>query len=42
MINERGYLYLNRNDLEHLLNNKLYFMFINGKKINKDNIMKCG
>ena len=39
MINERGYLYLNRNDLDHLLNNKLYFMFINGKKINKDNIM---
>lgn len=39
MINERGYLYLNRNDLNHLLNNKLYFMFINGKKIDKNKIM---
>lgn len=39
MINERGYLYLNRSDIGHMLNNKLYFMFINGKKINKENIM---
>lgn len=39
MLNERGYLYLNRSDIGHMLNNKLYFMFINGKKINRDNIM---
>lgn len=39
LINERGYLYLNRSDIGHMLNNKLYFMFINGKKINRDNIM---
>ena len=39
MINERGYLYLNRSDLGHAMFNKSYFMFVNGKKINRDNIM---
>lgn len=35
LINERGYIYLNR---VHPMNSNLYFLYINGKKIDRDNI----
>lgn len=39
LVTDYGYVYLDRQDLNHPMHNKLYFMYVNGKKIDKDNIM---
>lgn len=35
---EYGYIYLSKNSISYSMNPKLYFLFINGKKIDKDSI----
>ena len=36
---ESGYIYIDRENAKHNLNKDLYFLFINGKKIDKSNMI---
>lgn len=38
-IPEYGYIFLDRANLKHRMNPKLYFLYVNGKKINTENIL---